>query len=31
MTMRGTWMLVAGMMLVQAAVLHLLGRVWICE
>ena len=30
MTMRATWMLVAGMMLVQAVVLHLLGRVWIC-
>ncbi len=31
MTMRGTWMLVAGMMLVQAIALHLLGRVWICS
>ena len=31
MTMRATWMLVAGMMLVQAVVLHLLGRVWICS
>jgi len=30
MTMRTTWTLVAGMMLVQAVVLHLLGRVWIC-
>jgi len=30
MTMRATWMLVAGLMLVQAVVLHLLGRVWIC-
>ncbi len=31
MTMRAPWMLVAGLMLVQAVTLHLLGRVWICE
>jgi hypothetical protein len=30
-TIRATWMLIAGMILVQAIVLHLLGRVWICD
>jgi hypothetical protein len=30
-TLRATWLLIGGMILVQAIVLHLLGRVWICE